>query len=138
MNVLTPPSGVFVVGAHGNPDGMVGPDGLNLPIDALAKMIGDNPSYSSGMQLVLFSCDTGMCPLSGGQAVGQRLATALGTNVWAPNDIGWLSIHTDMFGNKSTNYTVHPYLDPSSPATSPPDYSRTGNFVLFNPLRPGG
>jgi len=58
-NKVPPKSGVYQVGAHGNPSLIVDDKGKILsPLD-LAKKIKSDPNYKSGTPVELLSCNTG-------------------------------------------------------------------------------
>jgi len=86
-NKVPPKSGVYQVGAHGNPSLIVDDKGKILSPSDLAKKIKSDPNYKSGTPVELLSCNTG----KGNDPYAKKLANELGAKVSAPDQYMWYS-----------------------------------------------
>jgi uncharacterized protein RhaS with RHS repeats len=86
-NKVPPKSGVYQVGAHGNPSLIVDDKGKILSPSDLAKKIKSDPNYKSGTPVELLSCNTG----KGNDPYAKKLANELGAKVTAPDQYMWYS-----------------------------------------------
>lgn len=85
-NTMPPTAdGTYLAMVHGSTT-FVGAGGCNLTPEEFATLIREDPAYSKGTPVVLFSCMTGAT--SDGFAA--QLATVLGVPVYAPTDLAWL------------------------------------------------
>ncbi len=76
----SPPNTVTVAG-HGNPYLMVDPQGNVLTAKQLAALIAKDPSYTSGKNIQLMSCNVGLSPGGNQSSFAQQVANALGSGV---------------------------------------------------------
>jgi hypothetical protein len=77
QNIADQP-GQYIVGGHGSPTSMYGPDGAALtPAEVAAQIEFDN-NYSPGEPVTLVSCDTGAPASDGSPSFAEQLADDLG------------------------------------------------------------
>ncbi|MBA2239218.1 MAG: RHS domain-containing protein [Lysobacter sp.] len=110
-------SGIFSVVGHGNPFTVNDGYGTRLNPAQLADRIKADPNYKEGTDVELVACRTGQ------KDFASELAKALGANVYAPNNYGWV------YGDGRV--IVAPK---NNPHNGWPDLSNPGQMVLF----PGG
>lgn len=82
------PSGVFSVGAHGNPSIVQNQLSMPLTPTQLAGLIKNHPSFN-GQPVMLGSCNTGRSGPGDSAPFAQGLADVLGVPVIAPLDFAW-------------------------------------------------
>jgi hypothetical protein len=115
----------FIVGVHGNAGNVSDrSSGRDIPLNAkdLAKLIKEDKNYSTGMTIVLISCNTGAIPPKVADRFAQQLADEMGegSEVIAPD--GFFGVSID--GN------THVYL-PDSNDPSKPDLNTKGSMKKF-------
>jgi len=82
---VSPKSGIYQVGAHGNPSLIVDQTGETISPKELADKIKSGPKYKSGQSVELLSCNT----RTGNNLDAQQVANELGAKVSAPNQYMW-------------------------------------------------
>ena len=113
--------GVFDVVAHGSSNTIQllhNGEIINVDSRIAAKLIAQNPKYSSGGSLRLLSCNTG----STTKGFAQNLANKLNVIVYAPTKVVWAypNGHYIVAGRRKDNPDY-------------PDLSDLGSFVTFFP-----
>jgi hypothetical protein len=95
----------YIVGGHGTPTSMYGPDSQPLTAQEVADMIESDMGYQPGELVVLGSCNTGNDnnTYDGSQTFAQQLADILGAPVVAPTDFAWYTNKGSLF---TANMTI--------------------------------
>jgi len=125
----------YLVGGHGSPTSMWGPDEQQLSAQQVASMIESDMNYQQGEEVILGACNTGNnSALAPGEEVfAQQLADVLGAPVLAPTEFGWYW----QDGGLSTEDTEIPstsvnYLTPQQ-AQSGPSWVSPGQWNTYLP-----
>jgi len=131
------PSGVFAVGAHGNPLDIVDANNQPLYPSELADMIKHDKSYKPGEPVMLLSCNTGRNPGKPFAPISyaQYLANDLGAPVQAPGTFGWF-LPDGTFtiaGARNASGPVEWNQTGINPTNISIDLSAPGSMNTFNP-----
>jgi RHS repeat-associated protein len=131
QNIADQP-GQYIVGGHGSPTSMYGPDGAALtPAEVAAQIEFDN-NYSPGEPVTLVSCDTGAPASDGSPSFAEQLADDLGAPVTAPNSIAWLT-PDGSYWSAGTYIPSTPYEVSQEALNSGPSILEPGQFVTYLP-----
>jgi hypothetical protein len=102
-------------------------ESTSIDAQKLATKIQNDPNYTPGEPIILYSCETG----KGQHSIAQALANTLnnGSTVTAPND--YLHIDTTYDSNGSANTTFYVGPENANAQTGP----TTGQWITFSSTR---
>ena len=120
-NLQTLPGDYSLV-LHGRPDGFD-----RYTASELVQQIRADPSWN-GQSIVLFSCETGQ----GDNPVAQQIADELGTTVWAPTELLWVSPNGSHVVAKGQG------VERDGQQTLEPNLDALGTWVPFQRDQPRG